>query len=186
MKKCILCIDCQYDFMEEGKLAVNGATEKMNNLAEHIKNNDYDLKVFTCDWHPYNHNSFIRNEGKWPEHCVAHTHGASIFEPLFMVANGMKGDCKVLTKGLNPSTEEYSIFDNAESYKWLTETIDLNAFDKIYVGGIVGTICVKNSIIGLMKIVPKEKVVVLTSCVANFDDGTEFKNWLKEENIAYV
>ena len=62
MNKLLLIVDAQYDFMEGGSLSVNGATEKMNNLVEHITNENYDAIVFTADWHPTRHMSFVNND----------------------------------------------------------------------------------------------------------------------------
>ena len=39
--------------------------EIINNI---IENNDFDLVVYTIDWHPLDHCSFITNVGKYPFH----------------------------------------------------------------------------------------------------------------------
>lgn len=186
MKKCFLGVDFQYDFMEGGNLAVNGAMEKADKCADFLANSEYCCKLFTADCHPYNHMSFIDNGGEWPRHCVKYTKGAAIYQKLIDTANSTSGITKILEKGTNAKTEEYSIFDNYFSSLNLKHIFSVADFDEIHVAGIVGTICVKNSIIGLMKIVPKEKIVVLMDYTANFDDGTEFKQWLNEVGIKYV
>lgn len=183
-----MCIDAQYDFLDDGKLPVKGSTKQMDSCTLHLLNNDglYTEKFFTCDFHPHNHSSFVTNGGEWPIHCVNHTKGAAIYEPLINAAFNTSGITTILTKGCTAETEEYSVFDNAMSKLIFKQKNELNQYDEIHVCGIVGTICVKNSIIGLMQFVPKEKIVVLTDYVANFDDGTEFKKWLTDEGIKFV
>lgn len=185
MERCFLGIDFQYDFMEGGNLAVNGAMDKAEKCADFLTNHkdDYKFKVFTADFHPYNHCSFKENGGEWSRHCVEHTKGAAIYDALINAAYATNGDTKILKKGILPDKEEYSIFDNQYAKIYLENRLD--EFDEIHVCGIVGTICVKNSLIGLMKVVPKEKIVVLMDYTANFDDGTEMKQWLDEVGIKW-
>ena len=59
MKKILLIVDAQYDFIN-GSLPVGGAEERMNALANFVREHDgdYDLKIATADWHPRSHCSF--------------------------------------------------------------------------------------------------------------------------------
>lgn len=188
MKRCFLGIDFQYDFMKGGSLAVNDAMEKAEKCADFLiaHKDTYMLKVFTADFHPYNHCSFKENGGEWPRHCVEHTKGAAIHDALINAAHSTNGDVKILEKGILSDKEEYSVFDNQYAKLYFEQIFKLVDFDEIHVCGIVGTICVKNSIIGLMKVVPKEKIVVLMDYTANFDDGTEMKQWLDEVGIKWI
>ena len=81
----LLLVDVQYDFIN-GSLAVEGAPAVMDALAAHIgeqPQDAYHTIVMTADYHPYAHASFKDNGGLWPVHCVQHTHGASIYQPVF-------------------------------------------------------------------------------------------------------
>ena len=120
MKKILLIVDAQYDFIN-GSLPVGGAEERMNALADFVRQHDgdYDLKIATTDWHPRSHCSFAENGGTWPVHCVQFTHGASIFQPLFDALYATKGDVLILTKGTLADREEYSIMGNDKSRKVL-------------------------------------------------------------------
>lgn len=88
MKKILVLIDCQNDFIT-GSLAVKEAEYAMQNLEEHITrfHNDYDKIIITADKHPHDHCSFIKNGGEWPEHCVVGTNGAEIYESILSALN---------------------------------------------------------------------------------------------------
>lgn len=145
-RKMLLLIDCQYDFLEGGKLGVEGATQKMNDLVAHIEKNDYECAIFTCDWHPTNHCSFAENGGEWNTHCIQHTLGASIYQPLFDIVSSKIKNFKVLTKGDIPSKEEYSIMSNYLSSKELIRFIERSNVDEIDVCGIMSSFCVLNTV----------------------------------------
>ena len=186
MKKMLLIVDAQYDFLEGGSLAVNGSTEKMNNLVEHISNSEYDVIVFTVDWHPFHHKSFVANGGMWPQHCVEHTHGASIYEPLFNIAYEKCNTVQVLEKGTIRSKEEYSIMDNHLSSLILMRAIGLYDIKQIDVCGIAGDFCVKESINGLIKHHLKDNICVLKDFCPSIDDGTILNTFIAENGLKSV
>ena len=147
--KALLIIDAQYDFIEGGKLAVDGATAAMDRLAQYIIDNGstYDKIILTTDWHPFTHCSFKDNGGIWPSHCIQHSHGASIYEPILEALNKIKADYVVLKKGVNEDHEEYSIFKNKKSCDRLIaiceEQLKVNDID---VAGIAYDYCVADSV----------------------------------------
>lgn len=142
----LLIVDPQVDFIN-GSLPVPCAEEAMNNLAQYIKDNDglYCHKIVTADRHPYDHCSFKVNGGEWPMHCVHDTVGAavwqSLFDPLYLTA----GEVTFLYKGLNPESEEYSIFKNHEAARRIDEIIIGLGIEKIDICGLAGDICVKDT-----------------------------------------
>lgn len=154
-KKILLLVDCQYDFIN-GNLAVNGAEEAMDKLAEYIHTNanEYETVVLTVDWHPQTHCSFKKNGGTWPTHCVQHTYGASMYLPLFNALTDTKIPYIVLTKGLDEDHEEYSIFKNEESSKKIVELCKNLDINKIDVGGIAFDYCVGQSVKDGLKALP--------------------------------
>jgi nicotinamidase/pyrazinamidase len=147
--KILLIIDPQYDFLEGGKLAVNGATASMDKLAQFIIENGpaYDKIILTTDWHPFTHCSFKDNGGMWPIHCIQHSKGAAIYEPILEALNKIKADYLVLRKGVDEDHEEYSIFKNAKSCDKLITICEeqLNVTD-VDVCGIALDVCVYSSI----------------------------------------
>lgn len=185
MKKILLAIDCQYDFLEGGSLGVNGATEKMNNLAKHIENSEYDMVVFTADWHPSNHSSFVENGGQWPKHCVQHTHGASIYQPLLEIIDKKNIPYRVLTKGDVANKEEYSVMENyhsSMSFLRIAENVG-----QIDVVGIANEYCCLNTVRDLVeKCGLKDKLNVLFDFIAAINDENVLKNYVSENALKSV
>ena len=147
-KKLLLLVDVQYDFIN-GSLAVEGAPEVMDALANYIDAQPkglFDTIVMTVDFHPYEHSSFRDNGGLWPVHCVQHTHGASIYQPVFEAVKKQSPEAQVLTKGDDIAVDEYSIMANEKSAKKLLGIIEGNDIQEIYVAGLCGDYCVGNSI----------------------------------------
>lgn len=184
-KKLLLLVDVQYDFIN-GSLAVSGAPAVMDNLAAYIAEQPagtFSQIVMTADFHPYNHSSFKDNGGMWPVHCVAYSHGASIYQPVFEAVNKQIPCSPVLTKGDNVSVDEYSIMANAASAKKLLRIIEENGIQEIYVAGLCGDYCVGNSIKDLVQAGHSEKIRVLTRFIGNIDDGTALRNIIKDNNL---
>lgn len=104
-KKILVVVDYQYDFFNpNGALYVNGA-EKLQEKIEAIIPN-FDHVIFTLDWHPLDHCSFIENGGQWPTHCVNSTIGAGI--PLSMIKCAKSHS--FVSKGYVQDEEEYGAF----------------------------------------------------------------------------
>ena len=184
-KKLLLLVDVQYDFIN-GSLAVSGAPAVMDSLAAYIAEQPagtFSQIVMTADFHPYNHSSFKDNGGMWPVHCVAYSHGASIYQPVFEAVNKQIPCSPVLTKGDNVAVDEYSIMANAASAKKLLSIIEENEIQEIYVAGLCGDYCVGNSIKDLVQAGHGEKIRVLTRFIGNIDDGTTLRNIIKDNNL---
>lgn len=184
-KKLLLLVDVQYDFIN-GSLAVSGAPAVMDSLAAYIAEQPagtFSQIVMTADFHPYNHSSFKDNGGMWPVHCVAYSHGASIYQPVFEAVNKQIPCSPVLTKGDNVAIDEYSIMANADSAKKLLRIIEENGIQEIYVAGLCGDYCVGNSIKDLVQAGHGEKIRVLTRFIGNIDDGTTLRNIIKDNNL---
>lgn len=185
IKKLLLLVDVQYDFIN-GSLAVSGAPAVMDSLAAYIAEQPagtFSQIVMTADFHPYNHSSFKDNGGMWPVHCVAYSHGASIYQPVFEAVNKQIPCSPVLTKGDNVAVDEYSIMANADSAKKLLRIIEENGIQEIYVAGLCGDYCVGNSIKDLVQAGYGEKIRVLTRFIGNIDDGTTLRNIIKDNNL---
>lgn len=184
-KKLLLLVDVQYDFIN-GSLAVSGAPAVMDSLAAYIAEQPagtFSQIVMTADFHPYNHSSFKDNGGMWPVHCVAYSHGASIYQPVFEAVNKQIPCSPVLTKGDNVAVDEYSIMANDASAKKLLSIIEENGIQEIYVAGLCGDYCVGNSIKDLVQAGHGEKIRVLTRFIGNIDDGTTLRNIIKDNNL---
>lgn len=100
MDKILLIVDPQVDFIS-GSLAVEGAKEKMDALANALQNGeiDCDYVMVTKDFHPSNHCSFKENGGQWPPHCVKGTAGSCVYETVCsLIAMGYADNIIVDTK----------------------------------------------------------------------------------------
>lgn len=186
MKRKLFIVDPQNGFMDNGSLPVTGSQARMEALAEYLKslNTDYYEKIYvSLDWHPVNHCSFFAQGGPWPEHCVAYTTGALVTEPLLTELLRWLNEDKVeyINKGTDKNVEEYSALDNPVTAAHLkAELADTDILD---VCGVVGTVCVQNTIKGLVeKAIEAKKINVLPEYVAQFDDKSEaeFTAWCNE------
>ncbi|MFN2239114.1 MAG: bifunctional nicotinamidase/pyrazinamidase [Thermoanaerobaculia bacterium] len=154
MKRALVLVDIQNDFIPGGALAVAEGHEVVpvaNRVAK-----EFEIVVATQDWHPENHGSFAsQHEGKnpgetielggipqvlWPDHCVQDSRGAEFHPDL---------DTSVLTKvfrkGTDPAIDSYSgFFDNGHLRstgmgEWLRE----EGVTDIWVMGLATDYCVK-------------------------------------------
>ena len=123
--KALLCVDLQYDFYEEGALAVPEASvinPHVNNLLQ--RQEEYKVIVASQDWHPSYHLSFAVNHDKepfstfekereglgpvlWPVHCEQGTSGAEIHDEI----DSSKFDM-ILRKGQLKEVDSYSAFQD--------------------------------------------------------------------------
>lgn len=184
-KKLLLLVDVQYDFIN-GSLAVDGAPAVMDNLANYIAaqpKGTFDAIVMTTDFHPYGHVSFKDNGGMWPVHCVQHSHGAAIYQPVFEAVMKLLPEAQVLTKGDDKDVDEYSILANKASAKKLLALIEERDIQEIYVAGLCGDYCVGNSIKDLVEAGHGEKIRVLTQFIGNIDDGTTLRHIMTENQL---
>lgn len=152
MKKALIIVDIQNDFVEGGSLAVAGGTDLANRLAAHLKDNHekYDIIVTTQDWHiePKGHFSETPDfVDTWPVHCVADEFGSRIVAPLAerigeLVVNDNIDYVRVV-KG--EYTAAYSGFEGyvVNSGDALEEDLSIAGVTHVDVVGIATDYCVK-------------------------------------------
>ena len=176
-KKVLLVIDGQEDFLDGGKLGVNGARHIMDNLANNYipkHGNDYEFAVATVDYHPFSHCSFKENGGIWPAHCIQHSAGAAIYEPLLQSLHNNMKFLNIFTKGVDDDHEEYSIFKNEESCKKLVDLINKFDIEEIDVVGIAYDYCVSYSVKDGLRKLPNVTFRVLKNyCPAIAEDSAK-------------
>jgi nicotinamidase/pyrazinamidase len=117
--EALIVIDIQNDFCPGGALAVadgDAVVPLVNALMP-----EYQVRVFTQDWHPPGHSSFASSHpGKgpfetvelaygtqvlWPDHCAQGTPGASFHPDLKTDPADL-----IIRKGFRPSIDSYSAF----------------------------------------------------------------------------
>ena len=185
----LIIVDCQNDFIS-GTMSVKGAKEVVENIKKFIREQHDEIEkiIFTVDWHPYNHMSFKRNGGQWPSHCVQFTPGACIEPKLLKCVQSYNLDYEVSTKGEVEEVEQYGAFSEIEFVTdelgqryYFDSLVTADANSEFVICGIAGDYCVKCTIDNLLKgdIVPK----VFTKGIASIDDGTIFKEYIKENKL---
>jgi nicotinamidase/pyrazinamidase len=158
MKKALILVDLQNDFIPNGSLAVAQGNEVIaiaNRLQTH-----FEYVLATQDWHPKNHASFaINHPGKsvgdlielagltqvlWPVHCVQGTVGAEL------VADLNKGRLtQLFQKGCDPNIDSYSgFFDNGHrKATGLADYLKTQQISDVYIMGLALDYCVKYTVL---------------------------------------
>jgi len=162
MKKALLVVDVQYDFLQGGALEVPMGDEIIPIVNKLI--DKFDFVVATKDWHPLDHGSFAANhEGKkpgdiinleglqqilWPVHCVQNTHGAALSDQL--KSNKFR---KIFIKGSDPKIDSYSgFYDNGHRKSTgLADYLKENKVEEVYVTGLAADYCVKFTALDAVK-----------------------------------
>lgn len=172
MKKTLIIVDPQYDFIEGGKLAVEGGTLALDHVVEYILSGEVGNVVLTQDWHRPDHCSFIPFGGEFPEHCVAGTHGAEIYNPIINAIMEKNIYTLIYKKGhdaeaftaFSKSPRKY--FDHLE-YETTDGTIIFNKGEEVQICGLAGDICVMNTAVALKEMNP----VIIDNLTASLDDN---------------
>jgi len=188
----LIIVDCQNDFIT-GTMSVKGARNVIGEIKKFIKNhkNEIEKIILTVDWHPYNHSSFKKYGGKWPQHCVQYTPGACIEPKLLKYIQSINIEYEVSQKGTIEEVEEYGAFEDIELvtdelgqryYFDSLATADANS--TFVVCGIAGDYCVKETIQNMIngEITPK----VFCPGIASIDGGKTFSEFIKENKLEKI
>lgn len=193
-KKILLIIDPQNDFVS-GSLMVPDALEKMNSLRDFIEEHgkEFDEVVITLDWHPINHCSFVKNGGKWPEHCVKFTNGAMPEPGLIrtILETFPNNNIQVIYKGMSPGREEYGAFEDPVQRSVLLPERDIYSERKanITVTGIMSEYCVVESLKGILRdefYATSENITLWLPGISTMDDHKTLLGFAKEKGITKI
>lgn len=153
MKRALILIDIQNDFMPGGALPTRNGDEVvpiLNRLQP-----QFELVIATQDWHPQNHASFASNHpGKkpgeiidldgleqilWPDHCVQESFGAELHAGLDRARI-----IEIVHKGTDPLIDSYSaFFDNGHRKSTgLEDRLRERKVSDVYLGGLATDYCV--------------------------------------------
>ncbi len=141
MKRALLIVDLQNDFMPGGKLPVPLGNEIVAFI--HPLLPTFDTVIATQDWHPEGHSSF----SLWPVHCIAGTEGAELVKDL-----DKKQLSLILYKGKDPLCDSYSAFADAQG-----RTTGLGGYlraleiEEVHVVGVATDICVFHTVQDALK-----------------------------------
>jgi nicotinamidase/pyrazinamidase len=158
MRKALILIDIQNDFMPGGALPVSAAHQIIPVLNK--AQQKFDLIVATKDWHPSNHGSFALNHPNakvgeavlldglpqilWPAHCVQQSAGAD-----FVAKLNTEKLSKIFHKGVDSRIDSYSgFYDNAHRRSTgLGEFLQEQGVQIVFIGGLATDYCVKYSVL---------------------------------------
>jgi len=156
--EALIVIDVQNDFCPGGALAVTGGDAIIPGI--NAMQNDFQVRIFTQDWHPAGHSSFASSHaGKgafdmvempygpqvlWPDHCVQGTPGAAFHPDLYTAGADM-----ILRKGFRPGVDSYSAFfeNDKETSTGLEGYLRTRGVEKISLVGLATDFCVAYSAI---------------------------------------
>jgi nicotinamidase/pyrazinamidase len=171
VKKALVLVDLQNDFIPGGSLAVREG-DAVIPIANALQKK-FNLVVATQDWHPQNHGSFASNHpGKhpgdmitlgglpqvlWPDHCVQGSRGAR-FHPVLNRTH----IAKVFRKGTDPEIDSYStFFDNAHRKSTgLGDYLKHEKVTDVYLAGLATDYCVKYSALDAVHLGFKTHVIL--------------------------
>lgn len=177
-KKVLVVVDVQKDFYHpDGALYVKGGEVLPERIAKVIP--QFDEVLFTLDWHPVTHCSFMENGGQWPVHCVAYTEGASLpkeFLPYVKIDAIPTGRIfnNIITKGSWAPAEEYGAK--------IPGFLMMNNVDEVVFSGIAGDWCVRETVKNFIESYNVTASVYLDG-VVSIDDGTTLRKFMEENNI---
>lgn len=188
MKKTLIIVDPQYDFIEGGKLAVEGGTAALDKVVEYILSGEVGMVITTQDWHCPDHCSFTHFGGEFPEHCIAGTYGAEIYAPIVQAI--LSKDIFWLNYKKGQKNEAFTAFHNYP-HKYFDHisygttdgdnTCIFNNSEEVQICGLAGDICVMNTAAALKDVNP----VILDNLTASLDDGN-FRTLATELNIPII
>ncbi len=157
IKRALLVVDVQNDFLPGGALAVPGG-DTIIPVVNQLLELPFDVRVGSRDYHPRHHCSFASIWGKnvgeciivdggeqilWPDHCVQGTKGSE-----FALELHYSRFHKVVYKGVDIAIDSYSaFFDNQKRRSTgLGDYLSQHAIDELYVAGLATDYCVLYSV----------------------------------------
>lgn len=176
-KWALIVVDMQNDFIGGSMAHLNPQVviecqrtiPIINRLLKYVK---FDLVVYSRDWHPPGHISFVSSEKsnrseKWPEHCVRKTWGAEYHKDLYINPKEMK-TIHVL-KGTKQNEECYSAMQGEFKLKKnrtkLADYFQTHSFDSIFVCGMLSEYCVLSTCKEIFELNITKNLYVLVDAV---------------------
>lgn len=196
--KALINVDLTKDFMpvtEEdyknklgGALAVKDGDEVVPIVNKLSTSDEYDIVVFTYEWHPHNHKSFAsQHSGKnpfdrimfngvedtlWPDHCVQNTEGAKFHDAL----NVDLPNAILIRKGEDKNIHPYSGFGILPNHSTgLLELLKEKGVTEVHITGLASDFCVLDTALDAAKYF---KTVVFKNATRGIADDLE-PTWQK-------
>ncbi|MDN3504578.1 MAG: bifunctional nicotinamidase/pyrazinamidase [Rhabdochlamydiaceae bacterium] len=171
MRKALLIVDVQNDFLPGGSLEVPESDEIIPIILELVS--QFETVIATQDFHPVGHCSFASTHKKevgdcievngdeqvlWPDHCIQGTKGVNLHQSILDNVEL----AKIVQKGTNLKVDSYSaFFDNdLESMTDLDEYLDSEDITHLSVVGLATDYCVKNTVLDALDLGYKVSVIL--------------------------
>lgn len=165
MRRALIVVDVQNDFLPGGALAVPEGDAILPFVTECMRAGDqYDLLVITQDYHPVGHGSFASSHDGaapfevgelsgipqmlWPDHCVEGTNGARFAQKVEEVLSDLVTSGRqihIVKKGQDVQVDSYSgFFDNARRHSTgLGSILEEHKISEVDIVGLALDYCVK-------------------------------------------
>jgi nicotinamidase/pyrazinamidase len=182
MTTALIVIDVQNDFCAGGALEVPDGDAVVPVINAMLA--DYEVRVFTQDWHPERHSSFAsEHEGRapmeviempygpqvlWPDHCIQGTEGAAFHPDLRTEPADL-----IIRKGFRREIDSYSAFfeNDHETATGLEGYLRTRGVTRVVCAGLATDFCVHFSAVDAAKL-GFETAVHLPGCRGIDADGS--------------
>jgi len=152
--KAIIFIDMQEDFCDYGpftNIGVLKIDQKIPEFFDQIKKNAHNWKIiFSMDYHPMNHISFKF----FPVHCIKGTLGSKFLPNSNLVKKDL-----IIKKGTYKWIDNLSAVYNGKRKTKLEKFLKQNKIEEVYLAGVIGDICVKQTYLDLLKLNYKPLII---------------------------
>ena len=186
MKKALIIVDVQNDFIPGGSLAVPDGDKIIQTINSLV--NKFDVIVATKDWHPATQKFFAENNGLkaltnvkidtvsdvvWPAHCVQNTPGAELHKDLVI-----NKEYYVIEKGQDELLHPYSGFDTDPLNSELLKVLELNDVEEVFIVGLALDYCVFATAKDAVKLGYETTIIVdATKPIGKLDKVIKDINW---------
>ncbi len=208
MKRALIVVDIQNDFLPGGALAVPEGDAILPFVIKLVRDEQhYDLFVFTQDWHPRGHGSFASSHpgaepfqlGKldgesqmlWPDHCIEGTSGAELADKIQeALSDAAQTGRRIhfVKKGMDHNVDSYSgFFDNANRHDTGLRTIlDEHDIKEVDIVGLALDYCVKYTALDAASLGFKTRVLLQGTRAVNPSSLTEVLAELLDAGVVCV
>lgn len=181
MRRALLLVDCQYDYII-GNMSVPNSVWYMDKLANEIfetHGDYYECIMFGVDQHPINHVSFKKE----PEHCLQHSFGAAIYKGIYDAALFYSKPIYYYLRGESTNIVHHSLLSDIDSRLAIFRAMREHKLEQIDLAGP------SKSVLELIEdfySFQKEKYlnVLLDFCPSDEYNKT-LKTFMDEKKIAY-
>lgn len=160
MKKCLIVVDYQNDFVD-GALGFEKATkieDRIVNLIEKYQSNKDDI-IYTKDTHEDDYLDTEEGQNLPVKHCIKGSAGHNLRPRIEAL---VRPQDQIIEKPTFPSLE-------------LGEILKAAAYDAIELVGLVSNICVLSNAVIAKAACPNARIIIDTAATASFDESLHEK-----------